>query len=242
MSKTNPQINFSDVYKQYCTNYKVIHNHDNQNNISVNHPFIFLNYLSKPTYENTSVLNSFEKGFLFFNQLKLKTEHAYLCFEFEFNPLGYNKKLYLNKIVNILFELYNNLNQGGYLNEQGYQRIIANAIMEILTRISLSHSHLYLNSTNRKKLSKWFNIKEPVLSFEMKKRPEDKWLARFYQEYLEGVFIEKREYSFSSFKALFEGKHLENKINWIDNKASLYYFIQLCRILLIYIYTHNTPF
>jgi hypothetical protein len=32
---------------------------------------------------------------------------------------------------------------------------------------------------------------------------------------------------FSTFKSLFGARQLENKINWIDRKSSLYYFIKL---------------
>lgn len=102
--------------------------------------------------------------------------------------------------------------------------------MEILAKICSSPYHVYLSSSNRKRLSRWFQVDEPIASFVLKNLPEDNWFERIFEDRLitsgsERRFISK-ETTFVTFKALFEGKHLENKINWIDNKASLHYFIK----------------
>lgn len=189
------------------------------------HPFIFIsNYLN---YKKIK-LNTFKQGLLIQEQLKLDINHSYNCFELELNILEENKLEYLNTIIDFLFEQLNSLKR---IHNQEFQyRLMSNLIMTILTRICTSHYHIHLSSKNRKKLSKWFHLKEPITSFILKKLPEDKWFENRGMNKMiygfENKFISKNT-SFSTFKALFEGKTLENKINWIDNKASLYYFIKL---------------
>ena len=59
---------------------------------------------------------------------------------------------------------------------------------------------------------------------------EDKWFKRHVLNLLmdeDGPMFLSKDISMTTFIGLFEGKYLENKINWIDNKSSLIYFIKL---------------
>ncbi len=232
MNSKENQKNFSFLYESYCYNFRHTHyQHPDfsgyiKNEDRVGHPFIFLNKLINPSYGDASNLTSFESALLFYNELKTDVEHYYNCFELEFSFLLEKKGLYLNAIINYLFDLLNKIKFDQFPNQNRYSGIIFNAVMGILIRISNSHYNVHINSTNRKKLSKWVIIKEPILSFVMKKHAEDKWFKEISKMYLKD-FIILNDNSFETFKLLFQGKHLDNKIYWKDNKSSLCYFIYL---------------
>src|SRR5690606_1320533 len=103
--------------------------------------------------------------------------------------------------------------------------LLLNSIKDILKSIFISF-HLELNNANREVLSKWFYLKNAIVSFKFRKFPEDKRFEILYERYLKGRFVSTLT-SFNTFKNLFEARQLENKINWVDRKSSLYYFIKL---------------
>jgi len=232
MNSKKNQTGFSFLYEKYCDNFG--HTHQQHSNFSgyiknedrVSHPFVFLRDLLSPSYSDASNLASFDSALLFYNELKTDVEYSYNCFELEFSFLLEKKGLYLNSIINYHFDLLNEIKFDQFPNQNRYSGIIFNAIMGILIRISNSHYNVYINSTNRKKLSKWVIIKEPIFSFVMKKHAEDKWFKEISKKYLKD-FIILNDNSFETFKLLFQGKHLDNKIKWKDNKSSLCYFIYL---------------
>jgi hypothetical protein len=211
MTEYEKQKDFSLLFNN-LTNEKVIQNVETNKN-----PFIYLSfYLNE--YPTTVDIKDFNQCLTIQRNILQDTDYAYNCFLIEMSLLKEGKKIYLNQIVDYLFEC------SKLSSEQN--AFVANAIMQLFTKICHSHFNIYLDSKNRKKLSKWYILKEPIKSFISKKLPEDKWFMNIMTYRFESQFISKKT-TFTTFKALFEGKYLENKINWIDNKASLYYFIKL---------------
>lgn len=198
----------------------------------VEHPFI---YIERYLHELNSypALNTFEKAFKFFNDIKGLQEESYNCFELELSLLHENKVSYLNQIVSRLLEIQKDLRQikrkeaiSRYMSINNLIHLLLNSVKEILKSIFISH-HLELHNSNREVLSKWFYLKKAVVSFRLNKYPEDKRFERLYRNYmLDNRFISQLT-NFATFKSLFEARQLENKINWIDRKSTLYYFIKL---------------
>lgn len=199
----------------------------NEKHSEVEYPFSFLDYYLKQ--EDKSVeLKQFETGFNFHMKLQNHKKQAYNCFEYELNLLDNGKYLYLNEVTLLLFKALQKImaHQRKYKYLHAYHRTLSNIASNILKDIFM-HYHLDLDSRNRDKLSKWFHLKEPIISFRFSKSQEEKRLYSLYFKHLyNGSFINLTT-EFGTFKALFEGRVLENKINWIDNKSSLYYFIKL---------------
>ena len=187
---------------------------------TVDNPFIYLaNYLDIPGISSEQL--EFSQSLSNQSSLQLKTDHAYECFLLEITYLEEKKDKYLNHIIDFLFQTYKDS-----LNKE---KLITSCIRQLFTKICQSHLNIYVDNNNRNRLSKWHTLKEPIKSFVLKKVPEDRWFQkriwnkmRNHHKY-ELISIDT---SYSSFKALFEGKYLENKINWVDNKSSLIYFIK----------------
>jgi len=198
----------------------------------VEHPFVFIETYIHDFNVYPSV-NTFEKAQAIFNDIKEYKEAAYNCFELELSLLQENRIKYLNQIVSRLLVIQKDLRQIKRKKEVEKYRAINNLILlilgsikDVLKSIFISY-HLELNNTNREALSRWFYLKKAIVSFRFNKYPEDKRLEKLFVKYLtKGGFISKLT-NFNTFKCLFEGKQLENKINWIDKKSSLYYFIKL---------------
>ncbi len=198
----------------------------------VEHPFIFIeSYLLN--LNNYPSLNTFEKAQTIFNDIKTYQESAYNCFELELNLLQENRIKYLNKIVVRLLEIQKDLRQVKRKKDLKRHKSIVNLILlllnsikEILKLIFISY-HLELNNSNREVLSKWFYLKKAITSFRFNKYPEDKRLEKLYDKYFINTKFISPLANFSTFKNLFEGKQLANKINWLDRKSTLYYFIKL---------------
>ncbi|MDB0602201.1 hypothetical protein PL373_13785 [Tenacibaculum maritimum] len=198
----------------------------------IEHPFIFIeDYINN--LDSIPTLGVFDKALTIFNNIKSFQKYAYNCFELELSLLKENRIKYLNQVVSKLLEIQKSLRHTK--RKQILERItsieslfllLLNSVKDILKSIFIS-CHLELNNTNREVLSKWFYLKKAVTSFRFNKYPEDKRLENLYHKY----FINERLISplvkFSTFKSLFEGRQLENKINWIDRKSSLYYFVKL---------------
>lgn len=198
----------------------------------VEHPFVFIeSYIHD--FNGYPSINTFEKAQAIFNNIKEYQKAAYNCFELELNLLQENRIKYLNQIVSRLLVIQKDLRQIKRKKELEKYRGINNllllllgSIKEVLKSIFISY-HLELNNTNRETLSKWFYLKKAITSFRFNKHPEDKRLEILYRKYLTDRKFVSILTNFDTFKSLFEGKQLENKINWIDKKSSLYYFIKL---------------
>lgn len=193
----------------------------------IKNPFYsYINDYSNPDLFSVNFEN-LQDGLNFQTQLNTSANDSYNWFILELILLEENKTEYLNIIVDYLLVEYDRLRI--LTSEKTKSALIINSIMNILGKICSSPYQSYLNNNNRKQLSIWFDVNEPIFSFTLKEHPEDKWFEQKFRDLLisksEKGFI-SNETSFSTFKALFNGKYLENKINWIDNKASLRYFIR----------------
>ncbi|WP_421808752.1 hypothetical protein [Flagellimonas sp.] len=111
--------------------------------------------------------------------------------------------------------------------DQDYLVLLNTVTKDIIKDIFISH-HLDLDNKHRQELSKWFYLKEPVVSFRFRHYPEEKRLKQLFKKYLKRDFISYHT-PFETFKSLFEARPLVNKIDWVDQKSSLYYFIKLLR-------------
>jgi hypothetical protein len=216
MDRFNKQKDFSKLYKQ-LNNYLIPKDLD----ISKN-PFSFFKsfYLPKGIPLRKY---GFDESLMYQNEILNSTKDAYNCFLLEFNFLEYNKEKYINVIIDFLYKEYE-------VSRNKDNPIVCYSIRNLFSKICNSEFNNLINSKNRNRLSKWYNLKEPIKSFTFKKRYEDKWLDNriFYpmRETFSREGFLSMDTSFSSFKALFDEKYLENKINWTDNKSSLIYFIK----------------
>jgi hypothetical protein len=193
------------------------------------HPFYFLEEYLEKKYPDEN-LDKFEEGINFYNNLKGKQEHAFRRFEYEYCLVPQNKIIYLNEVVNILLDIRNQISrssQTNFYNDQ-YLSLLRIVLQDILKQIFVSF-HLDLNSSNRTVLSKWFYLKESITSFYFTNYIDEKRLKDLYQEYLVRPRFISYSDSFETFKCLFEGRRMENKINWIDQKSSLFLLIRLLR-------------
>lgn len=231
-----PRKGFSKSFnKYYDTRYLtwLYSNRHNDSNIDVHsmevdlviHPFYFL---SKHLKNEKSYLNesdSFEELIKFKNILDQKNKQAYNQFELEYSLLDENRYKYINAIVSFLIKLLKELKSRTIYNDIENQKnsILINSIFKVLREVSSSHIHIYLHSSNRKFLSKWYNLKKPIVSFEMKIKIEEQRFSRLYYKYISSFM----NTDFPTFKAFLNGKNLEKKINWTDDKSSLYTFIKL---------------
>ncbi len=198
----------------------------------VEHPFVFIeSYIHD--FNGYPSISTFEKAQAIFNNIKEYQKAAYNCFELELNLLQENRIKYLNQIVSRLLVIQKDLRQikrkkdlEKYSGINNLLLLLLGSIKDVLKSIFISY-HLELNNANRETLSKWFYLKKAITSFRFNKHPEDKRLEILYRKYLtERKFVSSLT-NFNTFKCLFEGKQLENKINWVDKKSSLYYFIKL---------------
>lgn len=229
MEENKSQDNFSKLFKKHndsnYVKYLYANRRDNVDKDLVEHPFSFI---KKKFIENINSddLKSFDSLLRFKKEIDSKFRNAYNCFELEYSILTTDKSTYLNKVINYLFECIQAIPNNQYKQVEYHNSIITHAIMEILKKVSISHIHLHINRTNRKKLSKWYNIEEPIFSFEAPKLVSEKRFQSLYYEYM-GTFINQFNSDWHTFQTLFLGKPLEKKIDWKDGKASLYYFIKL---------------
>lgn len=218
---------YSKLFLKYVPKY-----YSNNGKSSAKHPFQFLEDLCNKEYKGEIDFIRFDEGFSFYNELKVKSEYAQKWFVFEYSLIKGNNE-YINKIVSSLIKLYRKLNSinkesSHYaINKKSYYNIIQTIIKEILVSIFISY-HLDLNKTNREYLSKWYYLKESISSFKFIKNQEDKRLKELFEKYLKYTFIDINT-PFDTFKTLFEERNLVNKINWIDQKTTLYFFIKLLR-------------
>ncbi|WP_075341181.1 hypothetical protein [Tenacibaculum agarivorans] len=229
MEENKSQDNFSKLFKKYndsnYVKYLYANRRENVDIGLVKHPFSFV---KKKFIENInySESNSFESLLHFKNEIDSKFTNAYNCFELEYSILTTDKSKYLNKIINYLLECIQAIPNSQNKEVEHHNSIITYAIMGILAKISLSHIHIHINKTNRKKLSKWYKLEEPILSFESISIVGDKRFQSLYYDHM-GSFINQFNTDWYVFKALFLGKPLEKKIDWKDGKSSLYFFIKL---------------
>ncbi len=220
-----------DFSQFYIINYKPWAKEEDLKD-RVEHPFVFIESYIHDFNVYPSV-STFEKAQAIFNDIKEYQEAAYNCFELELNLLQENRIKYLNQIVSRLLGVQKDLRQIKRKKDLEKYRAINNLILlllgsikDVLKSIFISY-HLELNNTNREVLSKWFYLKKAITSFRFNKHPEDKRLEILYRKYLTDWGFVSKLTNFNTFKCLFEAKQLENKINWIDKKSSLYYFIKL---------------
>ena len=218
-------LQFSQLFKDHApkgTYY--IHRGD-----LIMHPFYFVEEYLKKEYPAEN-LNKFEEGISFYNRLKDVQAQAFRRFEFEYCLIPQNKIIYLNEVVDILLTIRNQItrsSQSNFYNDD-YLGLIRIVLQDILKEIFVSY-HLDLNNSNRTVLSKWFYLKESVVSFSFTSHIDEKRLKDLYKEYLVRPGFIAYSDSFDTFKCLFEGRRMENKINWIDQKSSLFLFIRLLR-------------
>jgi len=214
MEENKKQVEFSRLY------LNLISKNNHQEVDAVKNPFQYLPlYLSN--YPTIIEVNDFNKSLKYQRDLSAASDYAFECFQLEFNLLENDKSEYLNRNIDFLFKYYKQS-----INNNVF---ITNTIIQLFSKFCQPPHAKYLNSTNRKKLLKWFIVKEPITSFVFKVPREDKWFEQKIKHTLIigfGKNFISKETSFSAIKALFQGKYLENKIDWIDNKSSLCYFIK----------------
>jgi hypothetical protein len=209
---------FSNLFKE-CTNSTGKYE-------GVSHPFFYIKAVIEKNeipFDRDKLLDSYT----YYNQLINETKNQYIIFELELCLLQKNKGEYLNHIVFSLYKDLKNLKENSTTTP--HHELAKNQIFYVFSKICNSNKSVYLNNLNRKRLLKWYYLKEPIKSFKLKIMPEEKWFENYLMFRMQNSFAYNfisKDTSITSFKALFEGKYLENKINWIDNKSSLYYFIQ----------------
>ncbi|GAA4954811.1 hypothetical protein GCM10023314_30620 [Algibacter agarivorans] len=220
-----------DFSQFYIINYNPWAKEEDLKN-RVEHPFVFIETYIHDLSDYPS-LNTFEKAQAIFNDIREYQKVGYNCFELELNLLKENRIKYLNQIASRLLSVQADLRQikrkkdlKRYKSIDSLILLLLNSIKEILQSIFISY-HLELNNSNREVLSKWFYLKKAIISFRFNTYPEDKRLEILYHKYLTDRGFISTLTNFNTFKSLFEAKQLENKINWIDRKSSLYYFIKL---------------
>jgi len=205
------QNDFSQLYQQLQSDLP------QQNSNTIQHPFSFYS-LYPSTEEIPYNKTDFKQSLVYQKDILKQASHAYDCFSLEMGFLNDKKGKYLNTIIDYLLEQYD-LSQDNNI-------IIANSIRHLFYMICESQFNIFVNSSNRNKLSKWHTLKEPIKSFKSKIVYEDKWLeVQIFNPLKRDGFLSE-DTSFATFKTLFSGKYLESKINWIDNKSSLIYFIK----------------
>lgn len=181
--------------------------------------------------ENFSQVSTsrYQDSFSLYKASKVELQESLNRFEFEYATVINNKTGYLNGTVKRLIVLLKNLGYKKSDNPFSNQvlQIIESLIKEGLNSIFISH-HLELTESNRAYLSKWYYLKEPIQSFKFVRHPEERRLEELYKKYLLGNFVAYQT-PFSTFKSLFEKRRLVNKINWVGNKTSLFFFIKLLR-------------
>lgn len=194
------------------------------------HPFAFIESYISPTNPEKFRFDSFEPGFDIFQLINKQLEQQYQVFHFELSLLIQGRIEYLNEQVDIIYGLYHKISGikssslDYRLNQQKIHLLVRNILKELLSKIFVNY-HQELNNKHRLNLSKWYYLKPTITSFKLLKSPENRNFEIIYKRYLEGSFVDPRT-KFSTFRALFEGKNLRAKINWIDNKSSLYYFVR----------------
>ncbi|WBX70867.1 hypothetical protein [Tenacibaculum retecalamus] len=231
MEENKPQDKFSKLFKKYddsnYVRYLYANRRDNVDEDLLIHPFSFI---KKKFIENIncSELNSFDSLLHFKKEIDSKFRNAYNCFELEYSILTTGKSTYLNKIINYLFEYIQAIPNNQNKETEHHSSIITYAIMEVLKNISISHIHLHINRTNRKRLSKWYNVNEPIISFESVIMQSDKRFQSLYYKHMNS-FINQSHSDWHTFKALFLGKPLEKKLT--GKMAKLLYIISLNYLL-----------
>ncbi|WP_111308854.1 hypothetical protein [Confluentibacter sediminis] len=211
MENQEYQNDYSQLYQQLKSDILI------REISAIQHPFSFFTLLTteKIQYSKTD----FTQSLTYQNSILKKANHAYDCFFLEMSFLNDKKETYINTIIDYLFEQYE--------LSKNKNIIIAQSIRHLFYKLTESQFNIYIKNNNRYKLSKWHTLKEPIKSFVFKKVYEDKWFEmRIYDEMLGFRGFLSKGTSYKSFKALFTGKYLEKKINWIDNKSSLIYFIK----------------
>ncbi len=225
MIKTNKDLQFSQLFKNHSPNSYYF----KKGEILHEHPFYFLeNFLDKDIIEYN--LGKYEVGFAFYKHIKDAQMEGFNRFEYEYCLVPNNKTIYLNELVGKLLEMHTRLTllRKNNLPENDYLGILLMVLKNILKDIFISY-HLDLDNSNRDKLSKWFYLKESITSFYFTNYIDEKRLKDLYQEYLVRPRFISYSDSFETFKCLFEGRRMENKINWIDQKSSLFLLIRLLR-------------
>lgn len=220
---------FSSVFFQTKPrNFKIISEIEH----TLKHPFVFLeHYKSNPINDiNLHGIridqNSFKNSISFFNQLKSEQFNAYKHFELELSLSDEYKRDYLNEVVSILLNFRTSVHlPSKRYNNASYYGILSNVVIDILKNIFITH-HLLFNDKNRATLSPMFYLTEPIKSFQLKRHIEEKKFHRLFTRLVQAEFI-GFDTSFYTFKSVFEGRYLENKVNWVGNKSSLYYLIKL---------------
>jgi len=209
---------FSKLFQE-CTN-------SSGNYEGVSHLFFYIKAvigMNEAPFDRYNLMDSST----YYNQLINETKNQYILFELELSLLHKNKGEYLNQIVISLFKDLKNLKENSI--KTPHHELVKNQIFYVFGKICNSNKSASLNNLNRKRLSKWYYLKEPIKSFKLIKMLEEKWFERYFMLRMQNLYSPNfisNDTSFTTFKALFEGKYLENKINWTDNKSSLYYFIQ----------------
>ncbi|MCO5725554.1 hypothetical protein [Robiginitalea marina] len=201
------------------------------------HPFQCLDKYLTSEHEGI-IFKNFDEGFEVFMQAKQDLAASMDRFQFEISLLQDHRSKYLNAVVGILLkyieDIESNLKDGfvGFFPNE-LKLCLLTLIKTTLKDIFIGY-HLELSNSHHSTLSKWFFLKEPVRSFVWKHFPNNERLWKLYEEYLiKPGFVSSPSLtykkSFQTFKGLFEGKVLEDKVNWIGSKSSLYYFIRLLK-------------
>lgn len=224
-------IEQKDFSQFYLLNSKPFIDKDESFYNKIEHPFVYFERFSEDKIL-TNISYSFENALNLFNKIKKYQNASYNCFELELSLLKENRIIYLNQVVSKLLIIQKdlrNLKRKENLNIKFLENsflILLNSLKDVLKSIFISY-HLDLNYTNRELLSKWFYLKKAITLFQFSKYPEDKRFEKLYRKYLISNRFLSPLTEYTTFKALFESRYLENKINWLDRKSSLYYFIKL---------------
>lgn len=153
----------------------------------------------------------------------------------------YNSQIkYINRCIEILIKLHNKTIITAFKSPEDfdYYPLVQNSIKNLIIEISKLFAHL-LSPYNRDYYFSLIEIKKPLLSFRIKKAVRDEHFYQLAQQYIvRGGFIAGSDIFY--FKYLFEGRRLEQKINWLGPKNTLCYFIKLLqRNNIIHKHTHS---
>lgn len=195
---------------------------------SLQHPFDYLeDYINFNDEYLWLKLREFGYGKDIIQTINKKHREATEHFNIEHGILrGKEGADYLNKILNILLELYS-LNKENYctptINLAPFlDHLIKRTIIDIF-----NYNHSEINGMNRGRIYPWLKVKPPLKSFRWHQNIEftQNQLKRLYKENLIFHLIDTQT-KFSSFKNVFLHRRLTNKINWVHKTSSLKYFIQ----------------
>jgi len=159
--------------------------------------------------------------------VKFEEEKSFATIEFEAALLFQEKKsIYINECSAILVDLLQQYSTKEKTIYDNYDSILINSVENLFVNLCRKFP-LLLTAPIRDYYFFLTNIQTPLHSFKFSKHVRnDNYENLFNKHIREGGFV-SGQLKPHVFKTLFNGGRLEQKINWIDHKNSLCYFIKL---------------